>query len=193
MDIKKELEQIEKMEVEKMVEEKKSEIEQIREKIRTGQITLAEFSEHMKKLTDRINEKMEKMRDIDQRITDYRERISQLEKEKQKLKEEIRDLNVMLSELTDGIKAAMGFITKSAISGKPINTISSTNRGRGFRVHVKTTEQGIRAGLANVNAEFSSMAKAIYALGVLDEGKRTDFKAKLESLARRGLIELQFL
>ena len=187
MEIKKELEK-----VEELVEKKENELEQIREKIKTGQITLAEFSEYIKRLTDRVNEKMEKMRDIDQRITDYKERIMQLEREKQRLKEEVRDLNVILSELTDGIKAVMGF-TVSKISGKPINVNTNLNRGKGFRVHVRTTELGVKHGLVNVDAEFTSMAKAVYALQPSVEGKRTDFKQKLESWAKRGLIELQFL
>jgi predicted RNase H-like nuclease (RuvC/YqgF family) len=179
--------------VEEIVEEKKSEIEQLKERVKNGQITIAEIGEFLKKFSERVNEKMEKMRDIDQRITDYKERIMQLEKEKQKLKEEIRELNITISELTDGIKAVMGIMTVSKISGKPISSTNASNRGKGFRVHVKTTEQGVKHGLVNVDAEFSSMAKAVYALQPSAEGRRTDFKQKLESWAKRGLIELQFL
>jgi chromosome segregation ATPase len=199
-DMKTEIEQIEKdmekVEVEEKIErsekrEVKSEIEVIREKIKAGDMKLSEIGAIFSDISKKIEKKMERIAEIDRTIMDYKERISQLEREKQRLREEIRDMNVLIGGIQDMIKSAMGFATVSKISGKPINV--NSNRGKGFRVHVKTTESGIKAGLMNVNAEFSSMAKAVYALQPSAEGKRTDFKAKLEKWAKDGLIELQFL
>ena len=184
MELSKEIEQIE-----KEIEEKK-EIEEIEERVRNGRITIAEIGQFIKTLSDRITQKMEEMKEIDQRIVCYKDVISRLESQKAKLREEIRELNVMISEVQDMIKTVMGFVVTSKVSGKPI---TNSNQGKGYRVYVKTTEQGIKYGLNNVNAEFTSMAKATYALGVVSEGKRTDFKAKLQRLAEQGLIELQFL
>jgi septal ring factor EnvC (AmiA/AmiB activator) len=183
--------EIEKMEIGKV--EEKEEIE-IKKKIRSGDMKLSEIAEYVKKLTERISEKMERIKEIDHEIQNYREIISELEREKQRLREEIRDLNVVMSELTDGIRAVMGFMTVSKVSGKPIAMNSSnSNRGKGFKVYIKVTEAGVKAGLPQVEGEFASMAKAIYAIMPEMQGKRTDFKSKLEKLARDGLIELQFL
>jgi len=183
-DMKMELEHVE-------IEEKEevNEIEQIKEKLKTGDLKLSEISGIISEINKRVEEKMQKINDIDRTIAGYRERISQLEKEKQRLREEIRDLNIVVSGIQDMIRSAMGFAV-SKVSGKPIN---ANTRGKGFRVYIRTTEAGVKAGLANVAGEFDSMAKAAYALGAIELGKRTDFKSKLESLAKHGLIELQFL
>ena len=195
VDMKTEIEQIEKVE-EKETGGEIEEIETIKERVRSGQITIAELSDRIKIYSNRIKELSDRIKDIDQRIADYRERISWLEKEKQVMREEIRELNIMVGEIQDAIKAAvLGFVT-SEISGKPVNVDPGRGypgRGKGFRVYVKTTELGVKSGLQNVNAEFSSMAKAVYALKPSLIGKRTDFKRKLEVWAKDGLIELQFL
>jgi hypothetical protein len=163
------------------------------ERLKSGDLKLSEIGRVFSEISKRVEERMQKMREIDQQIQEEKLIIEKLEREKLKLKNEIRDLHVLLSEIQDAIKVAMGFATVSKISGKPIAMNSNSNKGKGFRVHVKTTESGIKAGLMNVNAEFSSMAKAVYALQPSMLGKRTDFKAKLEKWAKDGLIELQFL
>jgi len=195
VDMKTEIEQIEKVE-EKETGGEIEEIETIKERVRSGQITIAELSDRIKIYSNRIKELSDRIKDIDQRIADYRERISWLEKEKQVMREEIRELNIMVGEIQDAIKAAvLGFVT-SEISGKPVNVDPGRGypgRGKGFRVYVKTTDAGIKSGLQSVDAEFSSMAKAVYALKPSLIGKRTDFKRKLEVWAKDGLIELQFL
>jgi seryl-tRNA synthetase len=204
MEIKKELEELEKVKeiVEEKVEEKKverekietkSEIEQIKERLRSGDIKLSEIGAVIAEISKRIEKKMERVAEIDEIIADYRERISQLEKEKQRLREEIRDMNVLIGGIQDMVKSAMGFATISKISGKPVNVNANANRGKGFKVYVKVTELGVKNGLANVEGEFASMAKAYYAIYPSKVGQRTDFKARLEKLARDGLIELQFL
>jgi len=184
--------------VEEKIEEKVEEIEveeievdvkKIRERLKSGDMRISEIADISKKISKKIEEKIQKMHEIDGLISSYKDIVSRLEREKQRVREEIRELNIALSELTDGVKAIMG-LTISKISGKPI---TNSNQGKGYRVYVKTTEQGVKRGLNYVNAEFSSMAKATYALGVVSEGKRTDFRAKLESLAKQGLIELQYL
>jgi len=160
------------------------EVEQVKERVKNGHITIAEIGQFIKAFSDKIEQKMEKMKDLEQRIADYRERISQLEKEKQRVREEIRELNVLIGEIQDTIKA-IGFVATSKVSERP--------RGKGQRVYVKVTEAGVKAGLVGIAGEFDSMARALYALKPEMTGKRTDFKRKLEVLAEQGLIELQFL
>jgi len=186
----------EKVEEKEASELEKEKVEEIKKKLKSGEIRIGEITAIISQINEMIERKRQKMREIDQQIQEEKLIIEKLERDKLKLKNEVRDLHVMISEIQDMIKAAvLGFVT-SEISGKPVNVDPGRGypgRGKGFRVYVKTTDAGIKSGLQSVDAEFSSMAKAVYALKPSLIGKRTDFKRKLEVWAKDGLIELQFL
>ena len=175
-----------------MLEEVDRIIKEILERIKSGKsggITLGELGTVFGKMGQVATELNEKEKELIEQVEKKREELRKLEDELKSLREKRRDLNLCMGSVQETIQESLGIAKVSRITGSPVRATG----GKGQRVFIKTTEAGIKAGLANVAGEFDSMAKACLALRVVEQGKRTDFKSKLESLARRGLIELQFL
>jgi seryl-tRNA synthetase len=160
----------------------------LKEKISSGVVTLGEIGAVFGKVGELSKKLNERLGEIEHEIENYREIIKELEKEKEEIREQLRQLNMIVSDITATIQNMVGMPVKSKISGRPIRV----GGGKGQKVYVRTTEKGIKEGLMNVVGEFDSMAKAYYALFPEKTGNRTDFKARLQSLANRGLIELEF-
>jgi seryl-tRNA synthetase len=173
----------------KMAEnEIENKVKEIVERMKTGTITLGELGAVFGEIGE-LNKKLgERLQEIEHEINNYREIIRELEKEREQIREQIRNMNMLIGDITATIQNMVGFSTKSKISGRPIRV----GGGKGQRVYVRTTEKGLKEGLMNVAGEFDSMAKAYYALFPEKTGNRTDFKARLQSLANKGLIELEF-
>jgi len=183
-----------------MVEEKKEvneivevdrigeEIKEILERIKTGGITLGELGTVFAKM-GQVNEKVTELeKKLIEQVEKKREELRKAENKLKEIREKRRDINVIFGSIQETIQAMLGIARVSRITGSPVRATG----GRGQRVFIKTTEAGLNAGLVNITGEFESMAKAVYALDPKLEGKRMDFKRKLQSWARAGLIELVF-
>jgi hypothetical protein len=128
-------------------------------------------------------------REIIENIERKRDELRELEDKLKGLREKRRELNMVVGGIQESIQRMLGLIKISKVSGAPVRRVGS---GKGQKVYIRTTEKGLKEGLVNIAGEFESMAKALYALFPSLEGKRTDFKARLQSLANKGLIELEF-
>jgi hypothetical protein len=165
------------------------EIKEILDKIKDGSVSLGELGEIFGKIGQAIQKLNVQEKELSSEIERTKEELREQEYRLKKIREQKRDLGVMLENVRESIMGLMGLQVKSKVTGSPVR---ATGGGKGQKVFVKVTETGVKAGLVNVQGEFESMARAIWAIMPSLEGRRIDFKRKLLSMRDKGYIELEF-
>jgi len=133
---------------------------------------------------------------IERKITELKQQLKELEDERHKLVMQRREYNIVIRSAIERIQNELGiplFGIMPKSERKTEKTEKTENKRFGFKVKVKTTELGTKAGLQEVEGVFDSLKEAYYSLYPERRGRSYKFRELIEKLAEKGLIELTYL
>ena len=157
---------------------------------------IVEVFEKIKKLSVELKKVEAEIESVEKRITELKTQLRELEDKKHTLVLQRREYNMALRSNIERIQSEIGIPIFGIMQKAERRTEKTEKTGTkkfGFKVKIKTTEDGVRMGLQQVDNIFESVKEAYYSLYPERRGRSYKFRELIEKLAEKGLIELTYL